>query len=105
MGRCQQELLLRYPEKLLITQGARGVSIGRKAAVFSRFRPEKSAVADTTGAGDTLNGAFAVEIAAGKDLEEALLFANTAAGLAPKSLVPGRHCLPQSQVEEELRKR
>lgn len=100
-----EELLLRYPEKLLITQGARGVSIGRKDGSILTVPARKSAVADTTGAGDTLNGAFAVEIAAGKDLEEALLFANTAAGLSTEKFGAQGGMPARSQVEEELRKR
>ena len=37
---------------------------------------------DTTGAGDTLNGAFTVALMEGKDIADALAFANTAAGLS-----------------------
>ena len=39
-------------------------------------------VRDTTGAGDTLNGAFCAGLARGMDELEALRFANTAAGLS-----------------------
>jgi ribokinase len=42
----------------------------------------KSNVVDTTGAGDTLNGAFAVRICAGDNIKDALIYANTAAGLS-----------------------
>ena len=42
----------------------------------------KVSVVDTTGAGDTLNGAFSVRIAAGDSIEDALKSANTAAGLS-----------------------
>ncbi|MDD2980130.1 MAG: ribokinase [Hespellia sp.] len=77
-----EELLGRYPEKLIITQGSRGVSFARESgeAVNVPARPAK--VADTTGAGDTLNGAFAVQISKGVDIEEALRFANVAASLS-----------------------
>ena len=37
---------------------------------------------DTTGAGDTLNGAFTVALMEGKNIEDALAFANVAAGLS-----------------------
>ena len=43
-------------------------------------------VVDTTGAGDTFQGAFAVRITAGDPLEQALRFANTAAGLSTEKL-------------------
>jgi ribokinase len=39
-------------------------------------------VADTTGAGDTFNGALAAELAAGRGLREAAAFAVTAAALS-----------------------
>ena len=42
----------------------------------------KSKVVDTTGAGDTLNGAFTVAVTQGRDMEAALKFANVAAGLS-----------------------
>ena len=42
----------------------------------------KSKVVDTTGAGDTLNGAFTVAITEGRGIEDALKFANVAAGLS-----------------------
>ena len=43
-------------------------------------RPAK--VVDTTGAGDTLNGAFCVRIAMGDSVSQALRYANTAASLS-----------------------
>ena len=76
------KLLVKYPEKLIITQGSRGVSVGLKDGSILRVPAQKARVVDTTGAGDTLNGAFAVRMACGDSLKEALTFANTAAGLS-----------------------
>ena len=42
----------------------------------------KAAVVDTTGAGDTLNGAFTVQIAKGESVKDALRFGNIAASLS-----------------------
>lgn len=42
----------------------------------------KANVVDTTGAGDTLNGAFTVAVTEGRGISDALAFANTAAGLS-----------------------
>ena len=42
----------------------------------------KAEVVDTTGAGDTLNGAFTVAVMEGRSITDALAFANTAAGLS-----------------------
>lgn len=77
-----EELLKRYPEKLIITQGARGVSFGAKAKDIVTVPAYHVKVVDTTGAGDTLNGAFCVRIAAGDAIEDALRYANAAAGLS-----------------------
>lgn len=77
-----EELLKKYPEKLIITQGARGVSAALKSGEILSVPARPAKVADTTGAGDTLNGAFAVRTAAGDDLKTALLYANTAASLS-----------------------
>lgn len=76
------KLLVKYPEKLIITQGSRGVSVGLKDGSILRVPARKAKVVDTTGAGDTLNGAFSVRMACGDSLKEALIFANTAAGLS-----------------------
>ena len=77
-----EDLLKKYPEKLVITQGSRGVSTCLKSGEILQVPARKAEVVDTTGAGDTLNGAFTVEIAGGKDIREALQFANTAASLS-----------------------
>ena len=77
-----EEMLLQYPEKLVITQGSRGVSVGLKGGKVLNVPVRPAKVADTTGAGDTMNGAFCVRIAMGDSVEEALRYANTAASLS-----------------------
>lgn len=77
-----EDMMKRYPEKLVITQGSRGVSTCRKDGEIILVPARKANVVDTTGAGDTLNGAFAVALTEGKDIAEALAFANAAAGLS-----------------------
>lgn len=77
-----EELLKRYPEKLLITQGSKGVSMCLENGDVLLVPARKASVVDTTGAGDTLNGAFTVQIAKGSSTEEALRFANVAASLS-----------------------
>jgi ribokinase len=76
------ELLKQYPEKLVITQGEKGVSVCLKTGEVLLVPARKAKVVDTTGAGDTLNGAFAVAIANGNDITTALQFANIAASLS-----------------------
>lgn len=77
-----EEFLKKYPEKLLITQGSKGVSTCLKSGEVLLVPARPAKVADTTGAGDTLNGAFSVKIAQGADIAEALRFANVAASLS-----------------------
>lgn len=77
-----EEMMKKYPEKLVITQGSRGVSACLKSGEVILVPARKANVVDTTGAGDTLNGAFTVAVTEGKDIVDALAFANTAAGLS-----------------------
>ncbi len=77
------EALRQYPNKLLITEGKNGVRYfdGIKE-VLVPGSPVKAV--DTTGAGDTFNGALAVALAEGKSLYDALAFANLAASISVK---------------------
>ncbi|MGO5052800.1 ribokinase [Lachnospiraceae bacterium LCP25S3_G4] len=77
-----EELLKKYPEKLLITQGSKGVSTCLHTGEVLLVPARKANVVDTTGAGDTLNGAFTVGIVKGDSIAEALTFANVAASLS-----------------------
>lgn len=77
-----EDAMKSYREKLIITQGSRGVSTCLKNGNILTVPSRKTTVVDTTGAGDTLNGAFSVRIAAGDSLDDALKYANTAASLS-----------------------
>ena len=61
-------------------------------------------VADTTGAGDTLNGAFCTMLAENADLESALRFANTAASLSTEKFGAQTGMPTREEVEAELKK-
>lgn len=75
------ELLSKYPNKLIITKGDNGVIYhdGNKVVHIPSFKVD---VIDTTGAGDTFNGAFATAIVDGQSICESILFANKAAALS-----------------------
>ncbi|MBQ8802346.1 MAG: ribokinase [Tyzzerella sp.] len=75
-------LLQKYPEKLIITRGAQGAVVGLKNKEIFQIPANRVDVVDTTGAGDTFNGAFCVRIAKGDTMKDALRFANIAAGLS-----------------------
>ena len=72
------ELSAEWQKKLIVTRGKDGVDYYDGKSVH-RVAGETVTVVDTTGAGDTFNGAFAVAISEGQDLETALRFANHAA--------------------------
>lgn len=71
----------KYPEKLIVTLGSKGVcyhdGISERNVPAYHVTPM-----DTTGAGDTFNGAFAVGITSGLDMEASLRFGNLAAALS-----------------------
>lgn len=84
-GLTREEAFNKFPNKLIITEGEKGVRYynGQEEVVVQTFKVD---VVDTTGAGDTFNAAFAVAISEGKGLEEALRFANRAASLSVSKL-------------------
>lgn len=98
----REELLRRYPEKLVITLGSEGVTTALKDGTILTVPCRPSKVVDTTGAGDTLNGAFTVRIAEGAGIGEALRFANTAAGLSVEKFGAQGGMPTRDEVEKEL---
>lgn len=77
----EEDILSRYPNKVVMTKGREGVYFHNGEKLI-HVEALKTKVVDTTGAGDTFNGAFAVGIGEGKTLEEATRFANRAASIA-----------------------
>ena len=65
---------------VIVTLGAAGVFVSAGEKYF-RVAAEPVQVRDTTGAGDAFNGAFAAGLAQGRELEDAVRFANRAAAL------------------------
>ncbi len=80
-GTDYETVLKQYPNKIIVTLGGDGAAYydGTKIVKVPGF---KTAAVDTTGAGDTFNGAFAHAITAGKSIEESVQFANIAASLS-----------------------
>jgi ribokinase len=76
-----QRLLGLGPRTVIITLGERGAYLATGSG--GRLLPAYPvAVVDTTAAGDAFNGALAVALAEGKQIEEAVAFANAAGALA-----------------------
>ncbi|MER2002186.1 MAG: ribokinase [Carnobacterium inhibens] len=75
------EGLAHYPNQLIVTMGSKGVYYhdGTSEKHVSSYSVDPI---DTTGAGDTFNGAFAVALTAGLDMESSIRFGNLAASLS-----------------------
>ncbi len=80
-GEDIEAALEKYPNQLIVTLGADGARYfdGTKHVHVKGF---KTVAVDTTGAGDTFNGAFAHAITNGQSMEEAVQFANIAGSLS-----------------------
>lgn len=98
-----EELLMQYPEKLIITQGSKGVSACTKDGELFTIPARKANVVDTTGAGDTLNAAFAVRFANGDDLKTALSYANIAASLSTERFGAQNGMPTDDEVRREMK--
>jgi len=83
--KASYELLNKGIKAVIVTLGGKGALIVSKD--FTELVPSiKVKVVDTTGAGDAFNGALAFFIAKGKDLKEAVYFANIVAGMTVMKL-------------------
>ena len=92
--------------KTLIAGGVKAVlaTLGSRGALYvtadtvALYPAEKVKPVDTTAAGDTFNAAFAVRLAEGADIGEAIRFANTAAAIS----VTRRGAQPSIPTREEV---
>jgi len=76
-------ILMRETEidSVLVTRGALGMMLVRRAAPTLSFSSVAREVYDVSGAGDTVAAAVAVGFASGMRLEDAIYVANVAAGI------------------------
>ncbi|MEE1230418.1 MAG: ribokinase, partial [Phascolarctobacterium sp.] len=84
-GQGKADILGRNQGKVIMTLGSKGVAYAEKGQVYN-VPGFKVQPVDTTGAGDTFNGAFAVARANGKSMYESISFANAAAALSVQKL-------------------
>lgn len=80
-GEDYETVLKQYPNKIIVTLGGEGAAYFDGNQII-RIAGYKTKAVDTTGAGDTFNGAFAHAIIEGKSIEEAVRFANITASLS-----------------------
>ena len=102
--RTAQRLLELGARRVLLTLGKRGAFLmdGERKELFPAF--EGIHAVDATAAGDAFHGALAVALAEGRPLEEALLFANGAGGLAASRAGAQTSLCRRAELEQFLRK-
>ena len=94
------DLIGKYNGKMIVTLGSKGVA-GYDDG-YIQIPAIKANVIDTTGAGDTMNGAFAYALSAGMNYRDALIFANTAAGIATEKEGAQAGIPTRAEVENRL---
>ncbi|OMF21783.1 ribokinase [Paenibacillus sp. FSL H8-0548] len=95
------EALRKYPNKLFITEGSKGVRYydGEQEVLVPTYKVN---AIDTTGAGDTFNAALAVALAEGSSTQQSLKFANRAASLSVTKFGAQGGMPTRSEVEVNL---
>lgn len=101
-GQGKADILGRNQGKVIMTLGSKGVAYAEKGQVYN-VPGFKVQPVDTTGAGDTFNGAFAVARANGKNMYESISFANAAAALSVQKLGAQGGMPYLNEVEEMLK--
>lgn len=96
------EILKQNPGKLIVTLGSAGAATALASGEILHIPPVPATVVDTTGAGDTFNGAFAYGLSTGLAIDKALLFANAAAAVAIESFGAQTGMPTLQQVEAKL---
>ncbi|SFF28839.1 ribokinase [Paenibacillus algorifonticola] len=93
-----ESLLEQYPNPIVMTAGSSGAYYKGANGELGHIPGYKVEVVDTTGAGDTFNGALAVKLSEGASLQEAAQFAVAASALSVTKLgaqsgMPLRHAV------------
>lgn len=101
-GEGKADILDRNQGKVIMTLGSKGVAYAEKGQVYN-VPGFKVQPVDTTGAGDTFNGAFAVARANGKNMYDSISFANAAAALSVQKLGAQGGMPYLNEVEEMLK--
>lgn len=78
-------VLKEYEEKLLITQGANGVTFAKEQQLVTIPANKVANIVDTTGAGDTFNGYFAKGLVSDLTIEDSIKLGNLASSIAIQS--------------------
>ncbi|MBJ6360641.1 ribokinase [Paenibacillus sp. GCM10012307] len=103
--RGPEEMIARYSRQIVMTHGKDGAFYKHAGGEISHEPGRKVEVADTTGAGDTFNGALAVMLSEGKTLGEAVRFAVGASALSVTKLGATSGMPLRSEVEKFIASR
>lgn len=96
-----RRLITRDDQTVIVTLGKAGaVAVGRQSLRRVEGRPAR--VVDTTGAGDCFCGVLAARLSQGADLADAMLWANTAAGLSTEKPGAAPSMPTLAQIEAAL---
>ncbi len=93
--------LEKLKEKCIVTKGAKGVTIFKNGEIIEIPSIQVEAV-DTTGAGDTFNGALATAFCEGAEIEDACRFANVVGAISVTKLGAQTGMPTKKEVEEFL---
>ncbi|QLK86541.1 ribokinase [Staphylococcus sp. 17KM0847] len=100
-GKPWDEAIKDYPNQLIVTLGEKGVAYyDQNKHIIPAYQCK---AIDTTGAGDTFNGAFAVALSEEKTLSEALYFANMASCFAVSKLGAQGGIPTREEVDQALK--
>jgi D-beta-D-heptose 7-phosphate kinase/D-beta-D-heptose 1-phosphate adenosyltransferase len=88
---------------VLVTRSAKGLTLVRRGAAPLHVPTRAQAVADVSGAGDTLIAAFAIGLACGATMPEAAMLANVAAGISVGK--PGTATVSHGELAAGLHRR
>ena len=93
-------LAARTGAPVVVTLGGEGALVVEPGGMVEHLPPRPTTVCDTTGAGDTFNGVFAAQLAAGAGLLDAARAANVAAALSVAQ-VGARGGMPSAELIAE----
>ncbi len=101
--RAADALIARGAGAVVVTMGAAGALLRRDGRTVLVAAVRAGPVVDTTGAGDSFNGAIAVALSEGRTLEEAIGFACAVAGLKVTRAGAGAGMPKRAEVEALIR--